>query len=138
MGAVSSKRRTTKLSLESKVLCLKKTPFFLYLQDDLLEEFAECFQNTKCCKEGETIDIDVDKVFIVAKGEFELKTILPKPEAKIETHGFLCKKYPGDIVYQPQAQKLAAEKVGVSIERLLLPSPNISNVFLTLLCVATE
>ena len=90
---------------------MRNTPFFLYLQDDLLEEFAECFQYSVRCNEGETVKIDHDKVYIVAQGELELKTILPMPEGKIESRGFLCKKYPGDIVYQPQSQNLAAEKV---------------------------
>lgn len=110
MGAAASKRRS-KVYLESKILCLKNTPFFLYLQDDLLDEFAQCFQRTIRCNEGETINIDHNKVYVVAQGELELKTILPKPEGKIETCGFLCKKYPGDIICQPQAQKLATEKV---------------------------
>lgn len=111
MGAAASKRRSKILSVESKISCLKKTPFFLYLQEDLLEEFAQCFQYIKSCNEGETVHIDVDNVYIVAQGELDLQTILPKPEAKVETHGFLCKKYPGDVIYQQQAKKMVAAKV---------------------------
>ena len=111
MGAAASKKRSKRLPLEYKIKCLKNTPFFLYLQDDLLKEFAQCFQYSIRCKEGEILNINQENVYIVAEGELELKTILPKPEGKIETRGFLCKKYPGDIVYQRQAQKLATDKV---------------------------
>jgi hypothetical protein len=111
MGAAVSKKSSKRLPLHSKVKYLKTTPFFLYLQDDLLDEFAQCFPYTKRCKEGETINIDHENVYIVAYGELELKTILPKSSGKIETRGFLCKKHPGDIVYQRNTQKLATEKV---------------------------
>ncbi len=111
MGAAISKKSSWRLSLEFKINSISKTPFFLYLQDDVLKEFAQCFRNTVRCKEGETINIDKETVYIVADGELELKTIIPNATSKIETCGFLCKKCPGDIVYQPQAQKLATEKV---------------------------
>ena len=120
MGAIVSKRHSKSLTLESKISCLKKTPFFLYLQDDLLEEFAKCFQYEKVCKEGETILVDSDNVYVVAQGALELKTLLPSPEGKLETNGFLCKKYPGDIIYQPEAQQLANDKVGIKVHDIYL------------------
>lgn len=110
-GIVSKQRKSKKLSIESKLQCLKTTPFFLFLKDEILVEFAKCFQSTISCNSGDTIKIDSEKVYIVAQGELELKTVLPRPEGKIETRGFLCKKYPGDIIHQRQTQKLATEKV---------------------------
>lgn len=108
MGASASKNR---LSLDSKIQILKNTPFFIYLGDDLLKEFAQKFHFATHCKEGKTISIDYENVYIVARGELELKTVLPKTHGKVETRGFLCKKCPGDIIYQPQSQKLANEKL---------------------------
>ncbi len=108
MGASASKNR---LTFDSKINYLKHTPFFLYLGDDSLKEFTTAFQFASHFKEGNIIHLDHDHVYVVAKGELELKTVLPKSKGKIETKGFLCKKHEGDIVFQPQSQKLATDKL---------------------------
>lgn len=108
MGASASRNR---LSLDSKIKFLKNTPFFIYLGDDLMKEFAQAFHLATHCAEAKTINIAQDNVYVVARGGLDLKTTLPKTHSKIESSGFLCKKFLGDIIFQPQSQELANRKL---------------------------
>jgi len=108
-GAASKIKRVTP---EERIQYIKRTPFFLYLQDETLKEFANCFTYFVECKEGETLTLDENKVYIVAKGELELSTAMAEPSSKIEYKGYLCKKHPGDIVCKHQEQQIATKKVG--------------------------
>lgn len=113
MGAVISKRKSKRLSTEQRISHLKKTPFFLYLKGDKLREFAECFPYTN--KQGKEIELEQDTIYIVAHGELQLHTTIPlEQKAKLENKGYLCKKYPGDIVSKHQAQTQAICKVRIN------------------------
>lgn len=107
-GAVSKGRR---LSQEDRIKYIKTTPFYLYLQNDTLQEFAACFPYMILIKKGETPKLDESKLYIVATGELELTTTMADPKMKIENKGYLCKKRPGDILHKPKEQKLATEKL---------------------------
>lgn len=108
MGGAVSKLK--KASLEDRVNYIKKTPFFLYLEDDTLKEFANCFQAFIKCTAGETLSLD-DHVYIIAKGELTLSTTMADTKSKIENKGYLCKKHPGDIFFPSKEQEIAVEKV---------------------------
>lgn len=107
-GAVSKARQ---LPQEDRIKYIKTTPFYLYLQDDTLQEFAACFPYMIKIKKGETPKLDENKLYIVATGELELSTTMADPKMKIEHKGYLCKKRPGDILSKPKEQKIATEKV---------------------------
>lgn len=113
MGGLISKRqsRGVKLSRERRIEYLKKTPFFLYLHGDDLEEFASCFSMAQSFLANETLTLDQEVVYIVSEGELELRTTLPHAHSKVENSGYLCKKAVGDIISKPQAQRQAARKV---------------------------
>ena len=89
MGGAASKVR--KITHEERIRYIKSTPFYLYLQDGTLEEFANCFVNFLECEKGETLNLERNDVYIVAKGCFELTTTMPEPKSRIEHKGYLCK-----------------------------------------------
>ena len=94
-----------------RLIYLKQTPFFLYLQDETLKEFARCFPYVTIGDEGKILSLDEDQIYIVAVGELNLRTTLPAENSKVENLGYLCKKRPGEIVNKLQAQKHAVRKV---------------------------
>lgn len=114
-GGVSKSRR---VPLEDRIKYIKTTPFYLYLQDDTLQEFAACFPFMVQIKKGETPKLDENKLYIVSTGELELSTTMADPKMKIENKGYLCKKRPGDILSKPKEQKLATEKVRLQVQDL--------------------
>lgn len=93
---------------------LKHTPFFMYLDTEaLLEELAGCFDSTICVEAGEKLmEVESDKMYIVAKGEMELSTVIPTTQRKsLFQKGFLCSKFPGDIVNKKSTEKDAKRRV---------------------------
>lgn len=72
---------------------------------------AKCFSQSKIVKNGDTITLEENSVYIIAKGELELSTTMADPKMKIESKGYLCKKRPGDIISKSKEQRLATEKV---------------------------
>ena len=75
-----------------------------------MREFAESFPSRKVFKQGETVALEEKGVYIVARGELQFHTTLPV-HGKMETKGYRCKKYPGDIVSKTQAQHQTERKV---------------------------
>lgn len=116
MGSAVSKER--QLSQEDRIKHIKKTPFYLYLQDDTLQEFARCFPCMIVIKKGETPALDNNNVYIVATGELELSATMADPKMKIEHKGYLCKKRPGDILNKPKEQKIATEKLNPRTKKM--------------------
>jgi hypothetical protein len=105
---------SAQLSFEDRISFLKKTPFFIYLQDAKLLELAECVQYTLEANEGENVRLEEDTIYIVIEGELELSVLLPTPDKKNESLGYLCKKKPGDILSKISANKHATRKVLLS------------------------
>jgi len=108
-GVVSSE---VSVPMEQRINFLKKTPFFILLSEDQLEEFAKCFPSAFKAKAGSTLKLENGIVYVVAEGDLELSTTLPVvPRQKIDTSAYLCKKKPGDIVNQQQTKKEAERRV---------------------------
>ena len=107
-GAIS---KTKRLTLEERVQFIKGTPFFLYLEDSTLKEFAKCFSRIDSVKKGERLSLNENLVYIIATGDLELSTTMADPKMKIEHKGYLCKKHPGDIISKPKEQGLATKEV---------------------------
>jgi hypothetical protein len=111
MGGAVSKRHVKVLSPQERIQYIKKSPFYLFLHDETLQEFGYCFPFLLRVKEGDIVNLDRNKVYIVAEGELELRTTLPEPKGKIESKGYLCKKRPGDIISKPCENEIVVEKV---------------------------
>jgi hypothetical protein len=102
---------SVQLSFEERVSFLRKTPFFIHLQENRLIELAECFQHTLVSNEGDTVKLDDNTIYIVTEGELELSALIPTFDKKNESRGYLCKKKPGDILSKRSANKHAVQKV---------------------------
>lgn len=111
MGGAVSKRHAQTLLPHERIQFIKQSPFYLFLHDEILKEFANCFPYLLRVKEGDILNLDRNKVYIVAEGELELRTTLPEPKSKIESKGYLCKKRPGDIISKPRENEIVVEKV---------------------------
>ncbi|GMI08839.1 hypothetical protein TrRE_jg2152 [Triparma retinervis] len=99
---------------EQRVEYLKHTPFFMYLDTDaLLNELADCFAVTIFVEAGQKLkDDDSGNMYIVAKGEMELSTVIPTTQRKTGFQkGFLCSKFAGDIVNKKSTEKDAKRRV---------------------------
>ncbi len=108
MGGGASKVKVIPPS--ERITYIENTPFYLYLNDDLMNEFVECFPNFIKCKAGDKLTLEHDKVYIIAKGRLELQTTLPG-DNKIEYSAYLCKKQPGDIISKTYEEKRVIDKV---------------------------
>ena len=112
MGAAASKRYFKRIPLNERINIIKKSPFTLYFEGDTLKEFAECFPYfIDESRQGGTVLLNKNEIYIVASGEMELRSSVPSRHSKIENVGYLCKKRPGDIISKIQEQKKAARKV---------------------------
>eukprot|EP00594_Rhizosolenia_setigera_P019378 CAMPEP_0178957334 /NCGR_PEP_ID=MMETSP0789-20121207/10849_1 /TAXON_ID=3005 /ORGANISM="Rhizosolenia setigera, Strain CCMP 1694" /LENGTH=658 /DNA_ID=CAMNT_0020639557 /DNA_START=425 /DNA_END=2397 /DNA_ORIENTATION=+ len=126
MGSCSSKRiqRThdsrAKLSLDEKIQYIKHTPFFLYLSQDNIEKFANCFPTEETLASNEVIKLQRKLVYIVAEGELEMSTTIPDFKGKHDTKKYLCKKKLGDIVNLIEAQKEATRKLSMTVSKKLV------------------
>jgi len=107
MGIATS----AQLSFEDRISFLKKTPFFIYLQDATLLELAECVQFTLTAHKGNRVTLEEETIYIVIEGELELSVLLPTADKKNESLGYLCKKKPGDILSKISVNKQATRKV---------------------------
>lgn len=84
--------------MEKRIKYLKETPFYQYLTDETVHEFAECFPRSIRTTPGKGITLDSRKIYVVAQGEVDLSTIYPEKDSKMEAKGYLCRKRCGDIV----------------------------------------
>ncbi|GMI27742.1 hypothetical protein TeGR_g381, partial [Tetraparma gracilis] len=103
---------SVRLSQSQKIEYLKKTPFFLYLDESLLIQFADCFTKNKKIPAGEKVPVAVNDIYVVASGDIEITTTLPSENKNSgNTKGYLCNKVAGDIINKGQSQKDAKRKV---------------------------
>ncbi|KAL9187931.1 hypothetical protein ACHAXT_006309 [Thalassiosira profunda] len=85
------------LAVEKRVKYLRDTPFFQYLDEETIIEFARCFSETVRTSGGLTLD--PQKIYVVCEGEVDLSTSYPSSKGrKVEAKGYLCRKRRGDIV----------------------------------------
>lgn len=88
----------TEILLARTVEVLKHTPFHQYLTSDNIQEFARCFLDTLNSSPGKKIDLDSQRIYIVAEGQVDLSTAYPEALTKVEAAGYLCRKREGDII----------------------------------------
>lgn len=98
------------ITQEEAVTFLKKTPFHQYLSSESIEQFARCFLQVKRSDSGSRIELDSQRIYIVAEGEVDLSTTYPDGDAKVEATGYLCRKREGDIINLNQTKEDARKK----------------------------
>ena len=103
--------------LEKAVECLSKTPFHQYLDSDTIEQFAKCFLTVKCSPAGTRVDLDSQRLYIVAKGEVDLSTTYPD-HTKVEASGYLCRKREGDVINLKHTREDARRKASVNSNKI--------------------
>lgn len=124
MGAVGSilkKKKKTDgvLSEEARIEFIKNSPFFMYLSDPMLKEFAHCFPAVERVEPDQSIKLRSSITYILAEGELQFTTILPDAHGKVDSQEYLCKKRPGDIVSQVEVQRDASRKLSMSTKKLI-------------------
>mmetsp|Transcript_64768 Transcript_64768/g.76038 ORF Transcript_64768/g.76038 Transcript_64768/m.76038 type:complete len:613 (+) Transcript_64768:81-1919(+) len=111
MGAAFS-ARPAKIPVEECMQYLRKTPFFLYLSDETLQEFALCFPTAIKVNADQIAQLQSGNNYVVAKGELDLSTLIPATNpSKIDTKRYLCKKKPGDIINTDETKNDAVQQM---------------------------
>ena len=103
--------------LEKAVECISKTPFYQYLDSDTIEQFAKCFLTVKCSAAGTRVDLDSQRLYIVAKGEVDLSTTYPD-HTKVEASGYLCRKREGDVINLKHTREDARRKASANSNKI--------------------
>lgn len=125
---------------EEAVSFLKKTPFHQYLSSESIEQFARCFLQVERSSSGSRIELNNQRIYIVAEGEVDLSTTYPDGDAKVEATGYLCRKREGDVINlkctEENARKKAtgssAHKINDLIEEIIVTACGKTET--TLLC----
>ena len=107
----------TQISLDDAIMYLRNTPFNQYLESQNIEEFAKCFLSVKHLPSGCRVDLESDRIYIIAQGEVDLSTAYPD-QSKIEGSGYLCKKRPGDIINLKHTKDDARKKASVRSNKI--------------------
>jgi CRP-like cAMP-binding protein len=108
----------TSISNDRKIRYLEHTPFFQYLNEESIKEFAQCFPTTLRSRPGTNISLDSQRIYIVAEGEVDLSTSYPEEGTKVEARGYLCRKRQGDIVNVHQTKQDVKRRMTVKSNKV--------------------
>ncbi|KAL3789922.1 hypothetical protein HJC23_010607 [Cyclotella cryptica] len=124
MGTAMSVHCSRKSSSRTEILLartaefLKHTPFHRYLTPENIQEFATCFLDTLKSPPGKKIDLDSQRIYIVAEGQVDLSTTYPEGLAKVEAAGYLCRKREGDIIFLKHTKENVRTKIPIKNKQI--------------------